>query len=576
MAFWDWFKRKLPVGEDTAPPPNEAGASVGELRNGKKHGRWKEREDKPYTKWDSKAFKSVPVDYGWTALDYVDGVKQGPFVEWWGNGQRRRECAYLDGELHGPFHYFGRDGGGTVEGTYESGKPAGKWRSIGGDLEYEGEFRDGKRHGPWLERSYGVEEHGSYVDGRREGPWVITGKTGSVERGLYRAHKRDGAWTVSTADGVVVEEGTYADDKRTGPWTLRRVDGTVRARGEYVDGKPAGEWTFVDGSAKERGRANVEDEATLAKWEDFYSAIDLLADYAPTTDWVERVRAAFADLTKAWQVTEKTDKHGQRWLSAPIDAHWQMRVSLGVPVHTVCRDECWSKIMRLIEEVPAEQTTALSELIVARCGRYPSLVGREWLTRIFDGEHDDPRTQIVSLFEPGRELSRAQLERFAERVPHLQEIRLRECSFPDGITPLFERGFSELERLVVVRNRASESAYVDLVRLLGKSTWVTKLEQLAILDCGLLDDADIATLFANPASSALEYVTLMYATMGPKTAAAIAMSRSLVSLDLYECKLDASALAAVGRHPSLEELTFRLCSLPKLTTREAQAVGPSP
>lgn len=61
MAFWDRFKRKPPVGEDTTPPPNEAGASVGEMPNGKKHSRWKERDEKPYTKWDSKTLESVPV-----------------------------------------------------------------------------------------------------------------------------------------------------------------------------------------------------------------------------------------------------------------------------------------------------------------------------------------------------------------------------------------------------------------------------------------------------------------------------------------------------------------------------------
>jgi antitoxin component YwqK of YwqJK toxin-antitoxin module len=576
MAFWDRFKRKPPVGEDTTPPPNEAAASVGEMRNGKKHGRWKERDELPHMTWDSKTFKSVPVDYGWTELDYVDGVKQGPFVEWWGNGKRRRECAYLDGELHGKLRFFAREGDGTVDGTYANGKHTGMWRNIGGDTEYEGEFREGKRQGPWMERYGGVEERGSYIDGLREGPFVITRNTNAFERGSFRANKRDGVWTVSTAEGAAIEEGTYTDGKRTGPWTLRRIDGSIRAHGEYVDGKPVREWTFVDPFGKERGRATVEDEAAIAKWEDFYSAVDLLADYAPTKEWVERVRAAFADLTAAWRVTEKTDKHGQRWLSAPIDAHWQMRISLGVPVEIVCRDECWSKITRLVEELPAEQTTALSDLVVTRCGRYPSVVGRDWLTRIVDGEHDDPRTQIVSRFEPGRELSRVQLERFAERVPHLQEIRLRECTFPDGVALLFERGFPELERLIVVRNEVRDGAYGELVRLLGKATWPAKLEQLAIHDGDALEDADLATLFANPALLGLQYVTLMHARLGPATANALASARALRSLDLEACTLDASSLIALGRHPSLEALTFRRCELPMLTTREARAVGPSP
>ena len=38
---------------------------------------------------------------------------------------------------------------------------------------------------------------------------------------------------------------------------------------------------------------------------------------------------------------------------------------------------------------------APAELVVARCGRYPSKVGRDWLTRILDGEHDDLASRLL-------------------------------------------------------------------------------------------------------------------------------------------------------------------------------------
>ncbi|APR81112.1 Hypothetical protein A7982_06459 [Minicystis rosea] len=551
MAFWDRFKPKTPGAPALVVQgmPQQGGA----LKNGKKHGRWIEREEREDTRWNEQTctFDKLGT-YGWRELDYVDGKKQGPFVWRHSNGMAQRIGTYVDDQIHGPLVI-----------RYRSGTIAG-----------EGTFRTGKLHGHWVQR----HENGNlyyetdYVDDKRMGPWVWAEENGQVtERGAHDNGERTGEWSLWSKDGVLIEQGTYVTGKRHGAWKLRRADGSICAEGEYVAGVMHGPWRTVSKTGVLGPPRTCADEADLQRWGELEACVELIAAYDGGDAWVERAKSSFADLAQPWQV-KRGESFGQATLSAPIGAAWQLRAAMAVPMHVVCRDEVWSIIASLLDKLPGEAVA----LVEATGQRYPSYAPRDWLTAILENEQDDPRTRLVSRFEPGREFTTEQMRRFARRVPHLQALSLRECAFPDGFAPLFEHGFPELERLLVVRSEMTEDGYRELLGVLARATWVGKLEQLAIVgNGGGPSDTQLAALLANPHFTALTYFTIDDATVGPATARALrdgVAARSLVEVTLRDSRLDVAALTALATCPALEELELRDCELPDMTTRQAMAI----
>jgi len=223
-------------------PPETPGAGVGAMRRGKKHGRWKERSDTPFSEW--KDGKTVPIDYAWTELDYVDGVKQGAFVVWWGNGQRREDGVYVADKPDGPFRLFNREGVKVSEGTYRAGELDGLWQHYHDDgmREYVGMLADGKRHGTWEEYypDGSPRARGSYETSERIGPWSLWDKAGIVERGEYRGGKRIGTSALAT-----VEELDLSDND------LDELAVRVLARSPYLGKVRELAWSGNDADADE-------------------------------------------------------------------------------------------------------------------------------------------------------------------------------------------------------------------------------------------------------------------------------------------------------------------------------------
>lgn len=556
MAFWDFLRPKKPITPAPIAPTEFGGA----MRDGKKHGPWVEREEHEDTEWDAetRTFKKLGT-YGWREHTYVDGVKQGAFVWRWSNGVVLREGTYVDDKIDGTLVVRRRTGEVAGEGTFKAGELHGHWvqRHANGNVDYECHYDTGKRHGAWSKH----HENGQLA-----------------EQGMNVAGERDGVWRCWDAAGVLLEEGPYKADKRHGAWKLRRADGSICAEGEYAAGAMTGPWVRITAAGAASVPRSCADEAELARWSELEQGVELISAYAPTQEWIERAKTAFAELAQPWQVTARKDQFGQTILSAPLTAgtSWQMRVAVGVPVQTAIRDEVWSRIIGAIDKIGVSQR-AEAVAIVERAGLLsPTFAPRDWLTAILEDEADDPRTRIVSRFEPGREFDSVRARRFQQRVPHLQELSLRECSLPIGFAVLFERGYPELERLLVVRNDVTGDSIIDLYALLARAPWVGKLTQLAIVDNGAgATDEQLGALLANPAFGALTFLTLDSCTLGPETARALregAAASSLESLDLRYSTLDVAALTAIAACPALEELELRSCELPTMTSREAMAI----
>lgn len=53
----------------------------------------------------------------------------GPEVVYYDNGNVRYRGGYLDGEMHGPWEFFRRDGSTMRTGSFDRGVQVGIWRS---------------------------------------------------------------------------------------------------------------------------------------------------------------------------------------------------------------------------------------------------------------------------------------------------------------------------------------------------------------------------------------------------------------------------------------------------------------
>jgi antitoxin component YwqK of YwqJK toxin-antitoxin module len=74
----------------------------------------------------------------------VEGAKPIPAVDRYDNGQLRFEGFYLDGEMHGPWAFYRRDGSLMRRGRFERGRQVGAWQTFdrAGSVVKETTFAD--------------------------------------------------------------------------------------------------------------------------------------------------------------------------------------------------------------------------------------------------------------------------------------------------------------------------------------------------------------------------------------------------------------------------------------------------
>lgn len=110
------------------------------------------------------------------------------------------------GKKHGRW-VIRSDEGSLDEGPYVDGKRHGQWviRFAEGGV-WAGPYVDGEQHGKWVERSAnGVVYEGSYVDGKHHGQWIVRHPDGTISEGQFANiyKRRHGQWIVRHPDGTV-------------------------------------------------------------------------------------------------------------------------------------------------------------------------------------------------------------------------------------------------------------------------------------------------------------------------------------------------------------------------------------
>ena len=296
----------------------KASESTGSLTEGKKHGKWTDRDD------NGRAWEG----------SYVEGKRQGEWVVRFSNGSVA-EGPYMDGEYHGQwiigqgdgseskdFYLYGERVGDTseaeeMEGLLVKGKAHGDWvvRFPNGDVA-EGPYVDGERHGDWSERDADKEvRNGPYVDGKRHGDWKEHSANGAVWEGPYAEGERQGNWVIRAGQGFKVE-GAYVDGKQHGRWVWRTENGDAWREGAYLGGKKHGQWfqLYSDGPIKYKG--SYVDGKKHGDWvERGGSTVEKGAyvDGKKHGDWVERDGST---VEKGAYVEGK--EHG-RWITSRVD-----------------------------------------------------------------------------------------------------------------------------------------------------------------------------------------------------------------------------------------------------------------
>jgi antitoxin component YwqK of YwqJK toxin-antitoxin module len=79
-----------------------------------------------------------------TILVIMASTEPVPHVEHYDNGNVKLEGAYLDGEMHGDWAFYRRDGSVMRSGAFDRGRQVGVWRTFDrtGKVVKESDFGD--------------------------------------------------------------------------------------------------------------------------------------------------------------------------------------------------------------------------------------------------------------------------------------------------------------------------------------------------------------------------------------------------------------------------------------------------
>ncbi len=190
-----------------------------------------------------------------------DGNREGPWREYYEEGQLKAEGVYENDKPVGKWKYYYQDGKTEQTGNFtKQGKRDGtwKWYYENGALLREESYRNGMKDGlsSEYEESGKVIFEGEFIDDLEDGPWFeITGD--SYIRGSYRDGLRNGMWyyllidtTGRRTDSILIYKGNFIDDHPDGRHTWFWDNGKIKEEGNYVMGRKEGDWSryLYDGS----------------------------------------------------------------------------------------------------------------------------------------------------------------------------------------------------------------------------------------------------------------------------------------------------------------------------------------
>ncbi len=187
------------------------------------------------------------------------GRQQGPWKEYYSNGQLKSKGEYLNSKRIGEWVFYFSNGKMEQKGKYDNkGRAQGVWKwyypcpdtckGETGQLLREENYRNNLHEGLMIEYtdSGKIITKGEYIDGQKEGPWMME-LVDYREEGSYKSGKRDGEWKhYYVGTGNIRFVGKFIDDVPDGKQIFYYPNGKEKQVGKYVGGLKEGEWKFFD------------------------------------------------------------------------------------------------------------------------------------------------------------------------------------------------------------------------------------------------------------------------------------------------------------------------------------------
>lgn len=175
-----------------------------------------------------------------------NGLKQGPWIEFYENGIKKGEGKYKDNKKTGYWKFYYKNGNIEQQGLYNiKGNAEGEWKwyFINGNELLIQNFQDGIEEGLLTEYNDTgkVITKGEYIEGQETGAWYYN-INNNITEGKFIDGKRDGVWKEYFSDGKLRFSGSYVDDNPNGKHSYYWENGKMKEVGNYVMGKREGEW----------------------------------------------------------------------------------------------------------------------------------------------------------------------------------------------------------------------------------------------------------------------------------------------------------------------------------------------
>ncbi len=197
---------------------------------------------------------------------YVDGKREGQWLEYHEQGDLRARRNYSAGEPHGKLEEWSPRGHPKLESSWDHGAQIGlerRWR--GAHLVSEMSWENGAREGPakLFFDNGDPREEGSHTAGKKNGKWLFWSPGGVRFREVHYADDQmHGAVTEWRPDGSKLSETEYANDLANGMQRAWYADGVMQMEGTMIGRERQGKWTYwrKDGSVNEGWSGNYVDD----------------------------------------------------------------------------------------------------------------------------------------------------------------------------------------------------------------------------------------------------------------------------------------------------------------------------
>ena len=214
--FSGWLKKTLKDGSQV----------LWEVKDGDRHG--------PYLEF----FNELKT----LTQHYAKGELNGSSIEWFENGQKKKEVNFRRGRKEGLQSGWFANGQKNYEQNYRADQREGLFKSwyANSNPKQVGAYRKGRLHGPfteWYEDGQ-KKEVWNYKGDLPDGPyesWHPNGKKRNEH--YYKEGKTHGAYLSWHANGNKRYDGSYLSGEKTGLWILYNEDGSELNRKSYEKGR---------------------------------------------------------------------------------------------------------------------------------------------------------------------------------------------------------------------------------------------------------------------------------------------------------------------------------------------------